>query len=86
MTKQNALSNYIRSTAKTLRDVYAKPSCFKESAFIRCLRRQVEFDGYNGKVCSANSQTFSYAFTYKDETDKEFLCYITAWNEYHFEL
>ena len=79
MTKeQNTLwNNYQRATARELHQVYSRCSQAKRDAMDRCRRIQAELEGYDGRICSANSWQFSYAFQYDDEVGDVCLCYIT---------
>lgn len=93
MTKKNEglLDNYQRAWATELWDVYGSCSYAKREAFNDCKRHERAFNGYDGRICTWNSQTFTYAFRYEGidpKTDElhEYLRYYTAWNTYEFEI
>ena len=88
MTKaQNALWNsYQRATATNLNDVYGRHSKAKDEAYNYCRRLQYEMGGHDGRICSANSFQFSYAFQYEDKDGDVCLCYITRDNIRKFVL
>ena len=85
MTKKQIgmLESYNRATATSLRDVYASWSTKKEQAYDRCRAIQYELSGHDGRICSANSYQFSYAFKYEKD-GKQYMCYRTATNDYRF--
>ena len=88
MTKAQAglYSTYQRATATDLYQVYGRYSHAKEQAMQYCRRLQAEANGYDGRICSANSFQFSYAFRYEDANGQECLCYITKAHDRRFPL
>ena len=88
MTKKQIgmLENYRSATATNLWDVYTTFSKAKRNAYDYCRRVQYEMHGTAGRICSANTYQFTYAFTYVNDNGKESLCYITPSNNYTFEI
>lgn len=86
--KQEAmLQAYERATATELHDVYGRFSKAKVNAMEYCKALQRRLQGYGGKICSANTYQFTYAFKYPDfDTGKTCLCYCTAVNDYKFPI
>jgi len=85
MTKkqQAMVDSYRKATATSLREVYFSWSMKKEQAFDRCRAIQYELSGHDGRICSANSYQFTYAFLYEKD-GKQYMCYRTATNDYRF--
>lgn len=79
-------SNYQRATATELWQVYGRHSAAKDEAMQYCRRLQSEMEGYDGRICSANTFSFTYAFRYKDADGQECLCYITKAQDRRFPL
>lgn len=88
MTKKNRglLNNYNNATARTLWDVYTTCSAEKRKAFDDCNVKQCQMNGYDARICSANTYQFTYAFKYVNEDNKECLFYRTAANDYTFVI
>ena len=88
MTKANArlYENYKRATASELWEVYGRHSRAKEQAMEYCRELQYNMNGWGGRICSANTFQFSYAFRYTNESGKECLAYITRDNNRYFEI
>ena len=78
--------NYKRATARTLSDVYSRYSRAKENALQYCKELQYNMNGYDGRICSANTFQFTYAFQYMNESGKHCLAYITRDNNRYFEI
>lgn len=83
--QEKMLWNYKRSTAKELWHVYGTWSAEKAQAFQNCNVDRMNLDGYDARICSANSWQFTYAFRYMLD-GVEHLRYHTARNVYDFEL
>ena len=79
MTKAQAalFGTYKRATATDLWQVYGRYSRAKAEAMARCRQLQYELGGFDGRICSANSFNFSYAFLYENCDGDICLCYIT---------
>jgi len=77
------LNNYKRATTTNLNDLYKNASCYKWQAYYKILEKAKEQNGYNIKCFNANCDTFSMAYTTKEQ-DKQFLNYFTAYNYYKF--
>lgn len=86
--KQTALLNqYNRATARTLYDVYGRYSYAKEKAYNWCIEKMNDLNGFDGRICSATCNFFTFAFQYPDpETGVLRLCYETHRNTYDFEI
>ena len=78
--------NYRHATATELYHVYGTFSKAKADAFDYCRKLQQKLDGTGGRICSANSFQFTYAFEYKDEAGDICLCYITKEHDYMFPI
>lgn len=87
MTKaQKQLYNaWRRARHETIWDAYARPSFAKEEAYEYCLKDMREHNGFSGRITSANSFHFSFAYIYDTEKDKR-LRYHTAANVYDFAI
>lgn len=79
-------NNYIHSTTTNLSDVYGRYSHAKEEAMNYCKRLQHEMKGFDGRICSANTYSFSYAFQYINDDGVVCLCYITKAHNRKFEI
>lgn len=78
---------YRNAGATSLRDVYGTWSKAKENAMDYCRRTQYEQNGYNGRIISANTFQFTYAFVYETEDDNTpWLYYITKSREITFPI
>ena len=79
MTKRErtAYTNYTRSTARTLRDVYSTYSRAKESAFDYCRALCYEHGGHDLRIISANTFTFTAGFVFTAEDGRDAFMYIT---------
>lgn len=89
MTKkqEGMLKSYKRATATDLWQVYDSWSQAKANALDYCHDLQRRLDGYDGRICSANTYQFTYAFRYVDvDTGHMCLCYCTAANDYKFAI
>ena len=86
MTKkqEQLLDNYNRASATELRQVYNSWSDKKERAFKECIEKMSAYEGYDGRICSANTWMFTYAFKYRDGYGHTCLCYITPSTDYEF--
>ena len=74
---KDAYTAYIRSTARTLWDVYDSFSYAKEKAFNYCIELLNKHHGENGRIVYKNGFVFSFGFTYTDENNKKHFVYIT---------
>ena len=88
MTKkeQGFKQNYDRATARELWQVYDSFSRKKARALDHCREAQYMLNGYDGRICSACCNFFTYAFRYRDAEGKERLQYHTHANVYDFAL
>lgn len=59
---QHFVEAYNKSTKRTLRDAYVKPSAEKQAAFKRCLAEREAENGDRLRVIGANRQSFAVAF------------------------
>ena len=83
-TKEMSMyDRYCSSSATMLCEVYRDWSSAKGYAYAHCLDRQRHYDGYDGRITSANTYIFCYAFRYMAE-DGEHLRYMTGYNTYDF--
>ena len=84
--KQMAMVDaYNRTNARALDDVYGSYSAAKKEAYSYCRGLQYKMKGYDGRIPSANSFAFTYAFRYKENGD-EYMCYCTSCNDYKFKI
>ena len=79
-------NQYKKATARELHEVYGKYSSAKASAMQYCKELQNNMNGYDGRICSANTFQFTYAFQYINESGKHCLAYITAAQNRYFEI
>lgn len=88
MNKQNTgfYNTYKNATARDLRDVYGRYSYNKVRAVQYCKELQYNMHGYDGRICSANTFAFTYAFQYINESGKHCLAYITKDKNRFFEI
>ena len=79
MTKkqEQMLDNYRRSNATELWEVYGRCSEKKREAFEKCRKLQATYGGWGGRICTANSYRFTYAFKFDNGYNQTCLCYIT---------
>ena len=61
-TLKQAYRKYERSTNFCLADCYCNCSNAKHKAYDYCIRKEIEYNGYNGKIIGFNSNFFSYGF------------------------
>lgn len=82
MTKEQErfYESYNRATATNLYEVYGTHSRAKDEAYNYCRRLQYEMGGHDGRICSANTFQFTYAFQYEDADGDTCFCYITRDN------
>ena len=59
--------NARRVSADVLYNVYKKPSWQKEKAFDEILREAIRLDGYNLKIITYNTFSFTAGFLYDDK-------------------
>ena len=82
--KEQAMYNrYCSANVSMLCEVYGSWSSAKEYAYAHCLDRQRHYNGYDGRITSANTNFFCYAFRYQTN-DGERLRYMTGRNNYDF--
>ncbi len=88
MTKrqEQMLDNYRRASATELYEVYGRYSEKKREAFDRCRKLQATYDGWDGRICTANGWQFTYAFKFNNGYHQTCLCYITKDGEYEFPI
>lgn len=86
---RDMICRYNSSSKESIYDAYVRPSAYKERAYYDCIELREKFKGYDGKVCGANCDFFSYAFRLPEGTtsDEGFdlsgaIIYITASNNY----
>ena len=77
--------NYWNSYNRTLADCYARPSHAKENADFWCRARMVKLGGYDYRICTFNSQTFTAGYRFK-ENGTEYLVYETPTYTYKIRL
>lgn len=87
MTKKESTlyDNWRMAVHTSLEQVYGKCSAAKWRAFRDCLEKMQEDGGENGRICSAGTSFFTFAYTYKREGQKR-LCYMTGRNTYDFVI
>ena len=87
MTKRQIglLASYQRSEKRYLSDCYNSFSNAKARAFSYCKEIERKFNGFEGRVCSFNTFSFTYAFEYTNDEGVVCLHYITPNYEYDFE-
>ena len=87
MTKREMglLASYQRSKKRYLSDCYKSFSNAKARAFDYCKRKELKMGGFNGRICSFNTFSFTYAFEYVNENGVVCLHYITPNYDYDFE-
>ena len=73
---------YYRSTWRTLKDAYVKPSTAKQAAFKRCLQKFEAENSDRLRVISAGRQFFSVAFEVTTALGATELRVITAYRDY----
>ena len=78
--------NYKRATATELSEVYGRYSAAKAQAMEYCKEMQHNMNGYDGRICSANTFQFTYAFKYVNESGRNCLAYITRDHNRYFEI
>ena len=78
--------NYKRATATELWEVYGTHSRAKDEAMQYCRELQYNMNGFDGRICSANTFQFTYAFQYVNESGKNCLAYITRDHNRFFEI
>ena len=88
MTKaqKTMVENYKRATATDLWQVYGTFSESKSRAMDYCKELQYQMNGFGGRICSANTFQFTYAFQYIDADGDSCLCYITKAHNKMFKL
>lgn len=83
---QHFVEAYNKSTWRTLKDAYAKPSVAKQEAFKCCQQQCRAENGDNLRVISANCQFFTVAFRVKTTLGVTGLRVITICHDYFIEL
>ena len=88
MTKaqERMYESYKRATATELSEVYGRYSTAKAQAMQYCKELQSNLNGFSGRICSANTFQFSYAFRYVNESGRDCLAYITRDHNRYFEI
>lgn len=79
----NLLNNYKRATTTILSELYKNASGNKWHAYFNILEKARQTNGNDIKCFNANCNTFSIAYTTKEQ-NKTFLNYYTAYNYYKF--
>ena len=75
-TLRQAYRNYKLSTNQCLADCYRSCSNEKQKAYEYCIRKEIEYSGYNGRIIGFNSNFFSFGFI-GEINEKEAFFYIT---------
>ena len=83
--QQQLLNNYLKSSDYYLNDVYTRWSLEKEIVYDRIRCECAYNDGFDLRICSANTFTFTMAYSYY-VGDKVHLRYHTRDNVYDFEI
>ena len=83
--QQQLLNNYLKSSDYYLNDVYTRWSLGKEIAYDRIRCECAYNDGFDLRICSANTFAFTMAYSYY-VGDKLHLRYHTRDNVYDFEI
>ena len=83
--QQQLLINYLKSSDYYLNDVYTRWSIEKEIAYDRIRCECAYNDGFDLRICSANTFAFTMAYSYY-VGDKVHLRYHTRDNVYDFEI
>ncbi len=83
--QQQLLNNYLKSNDYYLNDVYARWSLDKEIAYDRIRCECAYNDGFDLRICSANTFSFTMAYSYY-VGDKVHLRYHTRDNVYDFDI
>ena len=83
--QQQLLNNYLKSSDVYLNDVYTRWSLEKEIAYDRIRCECAYNDGFDLRICSANTFAFTMAYSYY-VGDKVHLRYYTRDNVYDFEI
>ena len=83
--QQQLLNNYLKSSDYYLYDVYTRCSLEKEIAYDRIRCECAYNDGFDLRICSANTFVFTMAYSYY-AGDKLHLRYHTRDNVYDFEI
>ena len=72
---------YLTAPIRYVKDVYARPSVYKERAESNILAYMLNNDGYGYRVMSHNAQMFTVGYIIRNEKGKCFV-YETAYNQY----
>ena len=75
-TLRRAYRAYKNSPYRCLPDCYRNCSAQKERAYENCIRKEIEYSGFNGRIIGFNSQIFSFGFI-GEINEKEAFFYIT---------
>ena len=76
---------YMQSNATRLWDIYGKYSYAKSMAFDRCVDIMYQYNGYDGRILSHNTNFFTYAFKFY-EAHEQHLCVITPTKRIVFKI
>ena len=76
---------YLKAPIRYVKDVYVRPSVYKERAEGNILAYMLNNDGYGYRVMSHNSQMFTVGYIIRNEKGKCFV-YETAYNQYVLPL
>ena len=88
MTKNQIKAKYqefLKAPVLYVKDVYVRPSVYKERAERNILAYMLNNDGYGYRVMSHNSQMFTVGYIIRNEKGKCFV-YETAYNQYVLSL
>lgn len=75
-TMRQAYRKYNKSINRCLADCYSNWSTAKEEAYDHCIRKEIEYCGYNGRIIGYNSNIFTFGFI-GEINGKEAFFYIT---------
>lgn len=79
---QHFIEAYYKSTKRTLKDAYTKPSAAKQAAFKRCQQKREAENGDRLRVIGATHQSFTVAFKVTTTLGATELRVITRTHEY----
>lgn len=81
------VNRYNNTPYRTLSDCYKNYSPAKERAWVRCLQKSADMDGYAPRVLSYNSQTFTAAWHYTHPDTGVLMLHVETYaNSYDMEM
>lgn len=78
-------AEYLHTSSRCVKDVYAKPSVNKIRAEYRIIEYLVDQDGYGYRVMSHNAQMFTVGYIIRNDEGKLFV-YETAQHRYFLPI